>query len=170
MAFGLRSSVWVLLAPTASFADHLFAAPSPNASAPSNGFATAGQMTLVLALVLAAVFAVAWLMRRLRGFGRLNGQVIQVIADVSLGGNFQPGKIFTVQAVVEDPAAGQTLSLELPDGTTLIEGPATQPVASGDQPGAILWRGRVDRLGEFPFRIVSSTGGVETRTVSVSKK
>ena len=86
MAFGLRSSVWVLLAPTASFADHLFAAPSPNASAPSNGFATAGQMTLALALVLAAVFAVAWLMRRLRGFGRLNRQVIQVIADVSLGG------------------------------------------------------------------------------------
>jgi flagellar protein FliO/FliZ len=43
-------------------------------------------MTLALAVVLAAVFAAAWLMRRLRGFGQRNGQVIQVVADVSLGG------------------------------------------------------------------------------------
>lgn len=43
-------------------------------------------MTLALAVVLAAVFAAAWLMRRLRGFGQRNAQAIQVVADISLGG------------------------------------------------------------------------------------
>jgi flagellar protein FliO/FliZ len=80
-------SVAYSLFPAASFAaDHLFAAPSQNTGAPSSGIATAGQMTLALALVLAAVFVAAWLMRRLRGFGQRNAKAIQVIADVSLGG------------------------------------------------------------------------------------
>jgi flagellar protein FliO/FliZ len=74
------------LQPSASFAERLFGAPSQNTSAPTSGFATAGQMTLALAVVLAAVFAAAWLMRRMRGFGHRNAQAIQVVADVSLGG------------------------------------------------------------------------------------
>ena len=35
---------------------------------------------------------------------------------LSLGGNLEPGKLFSLQAMVEDPTLGQTLRLELPAG------------------------------------------------------
>jgi len=44
-----------------------------------------GEVTLALAIVLAAVFAVAWLVRRMRGFGNRVGNAIDVLADVPLG-------------------------------------------------------------------------------------
>lgn len=42
------------------------------------------QVTLSLLLVLAVVFAAAWLMRRLRGFGNAGQGAIEIIADVPL--------------------------------------------------------------------------------------
>ena len=43
------------------------------------------QVTLSLMLVLAAVFAAAWVVRRLRNFGRPGAGAINIIADVALG-------------------------------------------------------------------------------------
>ena len=43
------------------------------------------QVTLSLMLVLAAVFAAAWVVRRLRNFGRPGVGAINIIADVALG-------------------------------------------------------------------------------------
>ena len=91
---------------------------------------------------------------------------------IALGGSFEPGKLFTIQAVVEDPFNGQSLTLELPEGMTLVEGGPIQPVASPDEKsamGMVLWKGRVDRVGEFPIKIRSSNGVTETRTVTVSR-
>lgn len=91
---------------------------------------------------------------------------------VTLGGSFEPGKLFTVQAIVEEPISGQTLSLELPSGMTLVEGPPLQPVVTSAAhlaTGMVLWKGRVERVGEFPMRIRSSNGLSETRTVTVTK-
>lgn len=91
---------------------------------------------------------------------------------VALGGNFEPGKIFTIQAVVEEPALGQTLQLELPDGMTLVEGSPMQPASiSSDKiaTAATLWKARVDRLGDFTVRIRSSNGITETRTITVAR-
>src|SRR5512138_2847041 len=62
-----------------------FAAPraaEPVATSPTAGLV---QVTLSLLLVLAAVFAAAWAVRRLKGFGRLAPGAIEVIADVALG-------------------------------------------------------------------------------------
>jgi flagellar protein FliO/FliZ len=62
-----------------------FAAPQaadPAAPASASGLA---QVTLSLVLVLAAVFAAAWVVRRLRGFGRFGAGTIEIIADVALG-------------------------------------------------------------------------------------
>jgi hypothetical protein len=91
---------------------------------------------------------------------------------VSLGGNFAPGRLFTVRAFVEEPLLGQTLSLELPAGMTLVEGSATQPAAPPDHSqgaAVVLWRGRVDGLGDFVLRIRSSNGVTQTRKVSVTR-
>lgn len=71
---------------------HLYAAPhaaSPfAAAAPSAAQFGAGglaSVTLALLVVLAAIFAVAWLARRIRGIGSKAGSAIDVLADVPLG-------------------------------------------------------------------------------------
>ncbi len=92
---------------------------------------------------------------------------------IALGGNFEPGKLFTIHAFVEEPMLGQTLSLELPDGMTLVDGSPTQPAApptDAQATAAMLWKGRVDRLGDFALRIRSSNGITETRTITVAKQ
>jgi len=62
-----------------------FAAPqavsTPNAPT-AGGLA---QVTFALLLVLIAIFAVAWLAKRMRGFNNRVGDAIDILADVSLG-------------------------------------------------------------------------------------
>ena len=60
-----------------------FAAPqAPTLPGPSGGLL---RVVLALALVLAAVVACAWLMRRLRGIGGGSSRAIEVLAQASLG-------------------------------------------------------------------------------------
>jgi flagellar protein FliO/FliZ len=68
----------------ASAAEQPFAAPESVTGAPSAAGGLA-QVTLSLMLVLAAVFAAAWVVRRLRTFGRPGAGAINIIADVALG-------------------------------------------------------------------------------------
>ena len=87
LIFGACAQVAAL----AAFADgsapagHPFAAPTTIGppSAPSVG--GLGQVTLALLIVLGAVFAVAWVVKRMRGFGNRVGNAIEVIADIPLG-------------------------------------------------------------------------------------
>jgi flagellar protein FliO/FliZ len=65
-------------------AEQPFAAPESVTGAPSAAGGLA-QVTLSLMLVLAAVFAAAWVVRRLRNFGRPGAGAINIIADVALG-------------------------------------------------------------------------------------
>jgi len=76
-----------------------------------------GQVTLALLIVLGAVFAVAWVVKRMRGFGNRVGSAIDVIADIPLGqkeravllkvGNAQiligvaPGQVNTLHVLTE---------------------------------------------------------------------
>src|SRR5260370_364140 len=63
----------------------LFGAPKDaSAVAPSSAGGLA-QITLSLALVLAAVFACAWAMRKMRSLGGKGGGAIEVIAERSIG-------------------------------------------------------------------------------------
>jgi hypothetical protein len=48
---------------------HPFAAPQTIGPPVAPGASGLGQVTLALLIVLAAVFAVAWVVRRMRGFG-----------------------------------------------------------------------------------------------------
>jgi hypothetical protein len=91
--------------------------------------------------------------------------------DLSLGGSFEPGKLFSVTARITDPAQGQYLTLELPEGMALAEGKTTQPVpeAQGDEPySLVLWRGRVLRTGEHTLRVRSSTGVTLGKQITVT--
>ncbi len=94
--------------------------------------------------------------------------------ELTLGGSFVPGKRFTITARVHDPAAGQSLRLELPDGMTLLEGPEVQPVPAPqgeERPHSlVMWRARVLRPGAFTVRVHSSMGVTQGKLVTVSPR
>ena len=65
--------------------NHLFAAPhAANTAAPVSASGLA-SVTFALLAVLAAIFAVAWIARRIRGIGNRVGNAIDVLADIPLG-------------------------------------------------------------------------------------
>ncbi|MFL6549517.1 MAG: flagellar biosynthetic protein FliO [Povalibacter sp.] len=70
---------------TASAAEQPFAAPQVSQHVPVSTAGSLAQVTLSLLLVLAVVFAAAWIVRRIRGFGKFGPNIIQVIADAPLG-------------------------------------------------------------------------------------
>ncbi len=61
-----------------------FAAPDLAAATPAAGIGGLGEVTLALAVVLAAIFALAWLVRRLRVVAGRAGP-LAVLAEVRLG-------------------------------------------------------------------------------------
>jgi flagellar protein FliO/FliZ len=63
----------------------LFAAPHAAASAAPVGAGGLASVTLALLAVLAAIFGVAWLARRVRGIGNRVGSAIDVLADMPVG-------------------------------------------------------------------------------------
>jgi hypothetical protein len=105
------------------------------------------------------------------------GQGIAPIAEgegpvaIVLGGSFEPGKLFTIAAQVQDPAPGQSLTLELPAGMELVEGKERQPVPIMDDQGntMVLWKARVLNTGQFNVRVHSSTGVSSTKIVTISR-
>jgi flagellar protein FliO/FliZ len=64
---------------------HLFAAPHAAPAAAPVGAGGLVSVTLALLIVLAAIFAVAWLARRVRGIGNRVGNAIDVLAEMPLG-------------------------------------------------------------------------------------
>lgn len=92
------------------------------------------------------------------------------LPKLSLSGNFEPGKTFTITADVAEPLPGQTLRLELPEGVRLKEGKELQPLSVADgRATQVMWRASVERLGEHPIRVVSSSGMSVGKNVAVLK-
>jgi flagellar protein FliO/FliZ len=63
----------------------VFAAPQASTAVHGVGIGGLGQMTLALLVVLATLFALAWLLRRVRGIGNRFGNALDVVAYVPLG-------------------------------------------------------------------------------------
>lgn len=89
---------------------------------------------------------------------------------LSLGGSFQPGKLFSIQAFVDDPVPGQSLRLDLPAGMRLAEGAVIQPVPRPGPEGSslVLWKASVRDLGRHEIKVHSSTGVVQVKKVRIS--
>lgn len=134
MAAAALSLQWV----AASAAESpLFAAPQTTA-VPATGAGSFVQVTIALAIVLAAVFAAAWLMQRLRNFGGGQAGSIKVITSVALGAKERavvvqvgrqqlllgvaPGRVTTLHVLAE-PLNGQ-------ESVTSIASPSGQPDAT----------------------------------------
>ncbi len=89
LALGLAAlgvAPWVSAqAATITPAAHMFAAPQTQGTPVPTGLSGLGQVTFALLLVLAAVFAVAWLVKRVRGMGNRMGAAMDVLAEIPLG-------------------------------------------------------------------------------------
>ncbi len=107
-------------------AEQPFAAPQAAQQAPVSTAGSLAQVTLSLLLVLAAVFAAAWMVRRLRGFGRFGANVIQIVADAPLG---------TKERAVLVQVGGQQLLLGVTAGQVnllhVLQEPVVPPAAPG---------------------------------------
>jgi flagellar protein FliO/FliZ len=122
--------------------DKPFAAPQVAARVATPSAGSLVQVTLSLVLVLAAVFAAAWLVRRLKTFGRFGSGPIEVIADVSLGAKERavlvqvggkqlllgvaPGRVSTLH-VLEEPIAADQLQAKATQVAPQMEGAAGIP-------------------------------------------
>ena len=151
MRLAFAITLGVCLASVASAAEKPFAAPQVAEHVPATTAGGLLQVTLSLLLVLAAVFAAAWVTRRLRGFGNASSRAIQIIADAPLGtkerailiqvGGQQlllgvaPGHVNLLHVLTENVPSGQT-------GSTLSDPPHGADATSQGRPDfkAILKR------------------------------
>ncbi len=90
---------------------------------------------------------------------------------ILLGGSFEPKKVFTILAQVDDPVFAQTLTLDLPPGMTRLEGKEIQPVPApvGSGSSMVFWKARVDKFGAHELKIRSSTGVTLSKHITVSR-
>ncbi len=110
---------------TSALAAEPFAAPKAADAVTTTSAGGLVQVTLSLLLVLAAVFAAAWAVRRLRGVGRLAPGAIDVIADVALG---QKERAVLVQV------GKQQLLLGVASGSVTTLHVLPEPIAINPQP------------------------------------
>ena len=103
--------------------DKPFAAPAAAVASDPAGAASLAQVTVSLLLVLTAVVAAAWVVRRVRGLGRFGSQAITVIADVGLGPK---------ERAVLVQVGNQQLLLGVAPGRVSTLHVLTQPVATAD--------------------------------------
>jgi flagellar protein FliO/FliZ len=126
---GLAVSVGVmalcLAAPTV-FAAEKFAAPKATESVTAVDASGLAQVTLSLLLVLAAVFAAAWVVRRLRGFGKFGNGALQVITEIAVG---------TKERVVLIQVGNQQLLLGVAPGRVSTLHVLPEPVSTPDTTG-----------------------------------
>jgi len=87
VGFGAVTQVMALAAFAADAApSHPFAAPQAVTAPTAPTAGGLAQVTFALLIVLVAIFAVAWVARRMRGFSnRVAGGSIDVLADIPLG-------------------------------------------------------------------------------------
>jgi flagellar protein FliO/FliZ len=64
---------------------HLFAAPAAGTASPAIGAGGLASVTLALLVVLVAIFALAWIARRLRTFGARAPGALEILASMPLG-------------------------------------------------------------------------------------
>jgi flagellar protein FliO/FliZ len=105
-----------------------FGAPSVAATTAPSGIASLGQVTLALGLVLAMIFVAAWLMRRLRGFGKTATGALEVIADLPVGQKERAVLIRVgTQQVLIGVAPGRVTTLHVLDEPVSVTPPASGP-------------------------------------------
>ena len=137
----LRLAALVLLLPmqllaadATELAPRVFAAPAATAAVPVGSAVGLGQVTLSLLLVLAAVFAVAWMTRRLRTLGTGNSATLEVVSQVALGARERAVIVRVGQTLLLLGVAPGRVNLlqQLPEGSMSVEAAPTAQASKPD--------------------------------------
>jgi flagellar protein FliO/FliZ len=106
-----------------------FGAPSVTTSPAPSSIASLGQVTLALGLVLALIFVTAWLVRRMRGFGKTGTGTLDIIADLSVGQKERAVLIRVgTQQVLIGVAPGRVTTLHVLDEPVNVSPPSSGPI------------------------------------------
>ena len=120
----------------------MFAAPQTTPAPHPPGIGGLGEVAFALMLVLAAIFVIAWLLRRMRVVGSRVGGAIDVLAHVQLGQKERAVllKVGSTQILL-GVAPGQVNTLHvLTEPLELTKPPATAPNDVGNTFRTILLR------------------------------
>jgi flagellar protein FliO/FliZ len=120
----------------------MFAAPQTVPAPHPTGIGGLGEVAFALIIVLAAIFLVAWLVRRMRIVGNRVGGAIDILANVQLGQKERAVllKVGTTQILI-GVAPGQVNTLHvLTEPLELTKPPVGTPGDSGNAFRAILLR------------------------------
>jgi hypothetical protein len=94
---------------------------------------------------------------------------------LTVGGSFTPGGEFTVTAYVQNPVRGQTVTLGVPDGFTVLGDekqsvPPLEPGASSRN-SPVTWKVKAGRqTGAYTLTVRSSTGATQTQTLKIKSR
>lgn len=94
---------------------------------------------------------------------------------LTAGGSLVAGREFTLTALVSNPEPGEALTVELPEGFSLVEGEREQkvpPVAAdaARRNSPVTWKIKAGPRGEHVLKVRSSKGAAQTLTVYVRQK
>lgn len=120
----------------------MFAAPQTTVAPHTTGIGGLGEVAFALLIVLAAIFVVAWLLRRMRIVGNRLGGAIDVLATVQLGQKERAVllKVGSTQILI-GVAPGQVNTLHvLTEPLELTKPPLGTPGDSGNAFRSILTR------------------------------
>ncbi len=109
---------------------HLFAAPAAGTASPAIGAGGLASVTLALLVVLVAIFALAWIARRLRTFGVRAPGALEILASMPLGAKERAVLVKVGDAqILLGVAPGQVNTLHV------LERPATLDRSTADAAG-----------------------------------
>jgi hypothetical protein len=80
------------------------------------------------------------------------------------------GTEFSVTVLVKNPAPGQKVTLELPNGLELRGGASEQEPKTGEADSPVTWKVRANISGSFNIEVKSSTGGSVSKKLRVKDK
>jgi flagellar protein FliO/FliZ len=130
IATGLLAPLSLMSAEAVGNAPRVFAAPAAASTVPAGSAVGLGQVTFALLLVLAAVFAVAWMTRRLRTLGSTGTATIEIVSQVALGARERAVVVRVGQThLLLGVAPGRVnLLQQLPEGSVAaVVPPASEP-------------------------------------------
>jgi flagellar protein FliO/FliZ len=119
----------------------MFAAPQVTAPAHPSAIGGLGEVAFALIVVLAAIFLIAWLLRRMRIVGNRVGGAIDVLANVQLGQKERAVllKVGSTQILV-GVAPGQVNTLHVLTEPLPVDTTRPSDPASPGGPGAAAFR------------------------------
>jgi flagellar protein FliO/FliZ len=119
----------------------MFAAPQQTVAPHATGIGGLGEVAFALILVLAAIFVVAWVFRRMRLVGNRVGSAIDILANVQLGQKERAVllKVGTTQILL-GVAPGQVSTLHVLTEPLDLSKPPAGPAGSDGSSGGNAFR------------------------------